>query len=474
MRPLVWFRSDLRVHDNRALAQACRDAAGPVLGVFTICPKQWEAHDWSSAKVSLVMRTLAELSGALTALNIPLLIVEEPTFAGVPGRLLALAERHQCDGLYFSREYEWNERTRDEQVSQAFERTGRVVRTFSDRVLFEPGILRTQSGGMYTVYSPFRRACIARLLEGGLPEVEPAPRARAGSVCKPDRVPEAVAGFGGPTHADLWAAGESEAKKRLDRFARARMADYREARDLLAEPGTSELSPYLAIGAISIRACLARAARAAEGTIDGGPAGPCTWINELLWREFYTHVMWGFPRVSKGRAFRPETESIRWEEDERLFRAWCEGKTGYPIVDAGMHQMAQTGWMHNRARMIVASFLTKDLGIDWRSGERFFMRHLVDGDLANNNGGWQWSASTGTDAQPYFRIFNPVSQSRRYDPKGAYIRRYVPELERLDEKQIHEGGGLFRPGRYPAPIVDHATAREAALRRFGGNSEASR
>lgn len=474
MRPMVWFRNDLRVHDHRALIQACHDAEGPVLAVFTICAKQWQAHDWSSAKVSLVVRTLAELSRSLAEVRIPLLIVEEMTFAGVPGRLLELAERHKCDALYFNREYEWNERARDERVCEAFECTGRVVRSFSDRVLFEPGTLRTQSGGMYTVYSPFRRAGIARLLEDGLPTVEPPPRPRSTSVCQPDRVPEAVAGFGGPTHADLWPAGESEARKRLDRFARARMGDYREARDLLAEPGTSELSPYLAIGAVSVRACLAKAAKAADGRIDCGPEGPSTWINELLWREFYTHVMWGFPRVSKGRAFRVETESIRWEEDERRFRAWCEGKTGYPIVDAGMRQMAQTGWMHNRARMIVASFLTKDLGIDWRRGERFFMQHLVDGDLANNNGGWQWSASTGTDAQPYFRIFNPISQSRRYDPKGAYIRRHVPELGDLDEKEVHEAGGLFRPGGYPAPIVDHAVAREAALRRFGGTTSASR
>lgn len=473
MHPLVWFRNDLRVHDNSALAQACRDAPGPVLAVFALCPAQWNQHDWSSAKVSLIVRTLAELSRSLHALNIPLLIVEEPTFAGLPERLLELAARHRCDALYFNREYEWNERARDEQVSLAFERTGRTVRTFSDRVLFEPGTLRTRSGGMYTVYTPFRRAALARLLEDDLPAVEPSPRAHAASPCRPDPVPQTVANFDGPTHERLWPAGEHEAKKRLNRFARARMQAYKGARDLLAEPGTSELSPYLAIGAISIRACLARAAEAADGQIDNGPEGACTWINELLWREFYTHVLWGFPRVSRGRAFRPETESIRWNNDEHLFRAWCEGMTGFPIVDAGMRQLAQTGWMHNRARMIVASFLTKDLGIDWRRGERFFMQHLVDGDLANNNGGWQWSASTGTDAQPYFRIFNPLSQSKRYDPKGVYIRRYVPELTGLNEHEIHEPGGLFRPGGYPAPIVDHAEARQATLRRFGGESPAA-
>lgn len=468
MRALIWFRNDLRVHDNLALSEACRSADNGVVAVFAICSEQWRRHDWSSAKVSLIVRTLAELSEALDSLNIALLIVEEPRFADLPRRLLEVARKHKCDQLFFGREYEWNERLRDEAVSDLFEDSGVGVRGVSDRVLFEPGRVRTQSDGVYTVYSPFRRAVMGRLMEEGLPDVVRLPRKLAERVCEPDRVPTKVAGFDGQTHEQLWPGGEREAKKRLERFARSRIGAYKDKRDVLAEPGTSALSPYLAIGAISIRMCLARAAAAADGRIDKGPEGPCTWINELLWREFYTHVMAGFPRVCKGRAFRAETEAIEWVDDDRLFEAWGAGRTGYPVVDAGMRQLLETGWMHNRARMITASFLTKDLGIDWRRGERHFMQHLVDGDLANNNGGWQWSASTGTDAQPYFRIFNPVSQGRRFDPDGAYVRRYVPELADRRAGDVHEpvSGGLFGGG-YPGPIVDHAEARAASLRRFG-------
>ncbi|GAB4385027.1 MAG: deoxyribodipyrimidine photo-lyase [Phycisphaerales bacterium] len=471
MRALIWFRNDLRVHDNRVLTQACRFAEDGAVGVFAICGQQWRRHDWSSAKVSLILRTLAELSKSLDALNIPLVVVEEPWFSGLPARLLDVARKHRCDRLFYGREYEWNERLRDEAVSDAFERAGIGVIAVTDRVLFEPGSVRTKADGVYTVYSPFRRAVMARWAEEGLPGVLPPPRRLGHRVCEPDPVPTSLAGFDAPAHEDLWPGGEAEARRRLDRFVQDRIDSYKHRRDLLAEPGTSELSPYLAIGAVSVRACLARAAEAAGGHLNKGPEGACTWINQLLWREFYTHVMAGFPRVSKGRAFRVETEQISWVDDDRLFQAWASGCTGYPVVDAGMRQLLETGWMHNRARMIAASFLTKDLGIDWRRGERHFMQHLVDGDLANNNGGWQWSASTGTDAQPYFRVFNPVSQGKRFDPRGEYVRCFVPELSGRTDAEIHEpiAGGLF-DADYPPPIVDHAQARAAALRRFGAEA----
>lgn len=467
-RALIWFRNDLRVHDNRVLAAAVRAADNGVVGVFAICAEQWKKHDWSSAKVSLVMRSVAELSRSLDALNIPLLLVDEPLFAQLPDRLLAIARQHGCDALFFGHEYEWNERLRDEAVSNRFEEQGLKVRALADRTLVTPGSVRTQAGRWYTVYSPFRRAVLARWADEGVPEVVNTPRKLGRRICDSDPVPTHVPGFDDPTHERLWPAGEREAMRRLDRFVSDRIDSYKAKRDLLAEPGTSELSPYLSIGAISIRTCLARAVERAQGRIDKGPEGACTWINELLWREFYTHVLAGFPRVSKSRAFRVETERIEWVEDERLFEAWKIGRTGYPVVDAGMRQLLETGWMHNRARMITASFLTKHLGIDWRRGEQHFMRHLVDGDLANNNGGWQWSASTGTDAQPYFRIFNPVSQGKRFDPDGAYVRRYVHELADRSAADVHVpiSGGLFGTD-YPGPVVDHARAREAALRRFG-------
>jgi deoxyribodipyrimidine photo-lyase len=234
--------------------------------------------------------------------------------------------------------------------------------------------------------------------------------------------------------------------------------------------GTSRLSPYLAVGVVTARQCLRAAIDANRGRLDRGHPGPRAWIDELIWREFYRHVLVGFPRVSMNRAFRPETEPLPWRQDERQFKAWCQGRTGVPIVDAAMRQLQQEGWMHNRLRMIVAMYLAKDLFIDWRRGERHFMHHLIDGDLASNNGGWQWAASTGTDAAPYFRVFNPHRQSRRYDPEGLFIRRYVPELRELDSGSIHDPSAIDRRDfsrlGYPAPLCDHGQARRQVISAF--------
>ena len=234
-----------------------------------------------------------------------------------------------------------------------------------------------------------------------------------------------------------------------------------------AVDGTSTLSPYLAAGVLSPRQCLRAAVEANRGRAGSGKMGVTTWISELIWREFYRHIVIGFPRVGMNRPFRLETDRLPWRYDEGQFQAWCAGRTGVPIVDAGMRQLAETGWMHNRVRMITAMFLAKDLFIDWRWGERHFMRHLVDGDFASNNGGWQWSASTGTDAAPYFRIFNPFRQSRRFDPKGDYLRRFVPELASVSAGEIHEPHrNVSLRTDYPTPIVDHANARKQAIEAF--------
>jgi deoxyribodipyrimidine photo-lyase len=264
----------------------------------------------------------------------------------------------------------------------------------------------------------------------------------------------------------LWPAGESVAQAQLSRFIDERLGDYQAQRDFPNAQGTSGLSVALSAGTLAplsawqaARQCLTDASLRA-----GAECG----IGELAWRDFYRQIMYHFPYLAQGRAFRPETEWLPWRHDEALFSAWCRGQTGYPLVDAAMRQLVQTGWMHNRLRMVTAMFLTKHLFIDWRKGERFFMQHLVDGDFAANNGGWQWSASTGTDAAPYFRVFNPVRQSQRFDPDGRFIKRFVPELSALDAKQVHEPWKqpLLAPD-YPAPIVPHAGVKqrvEAAFR----------
>ena len=471
MRAIVWFRADLRVEDNFALHRAAADAGRGVVGVFALCPEQWREHDWADIKVAFLLRNLRELSRRLEDLRIPLLFFEAPRFANVPAGLVRLARRHDCDALYFNREYEWNERRRDDAVRKHFEQAGLAVREFDDQTILPPDAIQKRQGGFYTVFTPYKRAWLATCMDRGVPVPVGMPSRQSALIAKPDRCPERVAGFDARRdRPDLWLAGEAHARERLADFVDERIRNYKRDRDRPDLDGTSRLSPYLTLGVVSPRQCLAAAREANQVRLADGALGPDTWISELIWREFYRHVLVGFPRVSKGCAFRAETEQIVWNSDEAQFDAWRAGRTGFPLVDAGLRQLAEIGWIHNRLRMIVAMFLTKDLLIDWRWGERHFMRNLIDGDLASNNGGWQWSASTGTDAVPYFRIFNPITQSRRFDPTGAFIRRYVPELAALDDDAIHDPAGLDAERRaeldYPEPICDHGVCRAHAIAVF--------
>ncbi|MDX1650568.1 MAG: deoxyribodipyrimidine photo-lyase, partial [Myxococcota bacterium] len=270
---------------------------------------------------------------------------------------------------------------------------------------------------------------------------------------------------------ELPTAGSDAAQRRLRRFLEEGLRHYDRDRDRPAVDGTSRLSPYLRFGMISVRECLYEA-RDAAASEPGLRRGARAWIDELVWRDFYAAVLQENPHVLE-RSYKPAFDRVRWLDREDELEAWKRGETGYPLVDAGMRQLAATGWMHNRLRMVVASFLTKDLLVDWRHGERFFFTRLVDGDPASNNGGWQWAASTGTDPQPWFRIFNPTTQAKRFDPEGAYVRRWIPELEAAPEDRIHEPWRWSGKGdRYPDPIVDHKERRKEALERYREASEA--
>lgn len=472
MRGLVWFRSDLRLDDNPALHHACTRSDRGVVGVFVVTPEQWRLHDWAPVKVDFVRRTLAELSGVLAEKNIALRILSVPDFAAVPAALRKLAHETGCDALFFNEEYEVNERRRDEAVTKQFRSELGEVYAYPDQCVFKPGTVRTGEGRYYTVYSPFKRAWY-RAYESDPESAVPLgkPRKLPEMIGAPDPVPAKIKGYESiPAHAKDWAAGESAAQKRLNSFLEKRIEAYKDERDFPGIDATSVLSPYLACGAISLRRCAHEAIRWNGGKLDKGSAGAVHWISELIWREFYRHILVGFPRVSMHRAFNLSTESLEWSENEEHLAAWQEGRTGVPIVDAAMRQLVRTGWMHNRLRMIAAMFLTKNLFIDWRKGERFFMRHLIDGDLAANNGGWQWSASTGTDAAPYFRIMNPYSQSKRFDPDGSFIRRYVPELSGIEGEAIHDPSHLPPMARaridYPGPIVDVSASRQWAIEAF--------
>ncbi|WP_263322530.1 deoxyribodipyrimidine photo-lyase [Endozoicomonas sp. Mp262] len=467
-KQLVWLRSDLRIHDNRALYYASQ--SGPVMCVFIAFPKQWQIHRDSHNKLWFFQENLAVLKERLALLNIPLLQIEAKTFDQASVALTDLAKLHQCEGIWFNDEYGVNELQRDAQVQQDFAAINKACTRFTDQLLFKPGSIVSGKGEYYKVFTPFKKALYRQLNTSDIAPV-PAPPGQDSGLFSSLRHSESNTRYTpiSPGVTSLWQPGEDAAMTRLQQFIEHQAEGYQKDRDYPALPGTSMLSPWLTVGAISIRQCFHSALMANGGELDSGSEGITCWLSELVWREFYRHILVGFPRLSKGRAFVESTEKLPWQHDDRLLSAWKQGLTGFPLVDAAMRQLVENGWMHNRLRMVSAMFLSKNLMLDWRLGERFFMEHLIDGDLAANNGGWQWSASTGTDAAPYFRMFNPVNQSRKFDPEGTFIREWLPELKDLDHKQIHEPYGKI-PGRqdldYPEPIVDHSESRKRVLEVF--------
>lgn len=465
---LIWLRSDLRQHDNTALAAAAE--RGPTVAVYLLSPEQWQQHDDAPCKIDFWLRNLRELSKSLGELNIPLLLRTAPHWDQAPAVLLELCRQLKIEAVHVNEEYGINESRRDAAVAEALQADGITFHSYLDQLLFKPGSVLTRTGTYFQVFSQFRKVCYERL-HRSMPSLKQAPGKQSALNITSDPVPAAIEGFPTPGESlrALWPAGETEARRRLDTFADAQIDYYKSERDFPAKPGTSQLSAYLAAGVISPRQCLHAALQSNQGEFESGKVGAVTWINELLWREFYKHILVGYPRVSRHRAFRPETEALAWRDAPDDLAAWQEARTGLPIIDAAMRQLLETGWMHNRLRMVVAMFLTKNLLIDWREGERFFMRHLIDGDLAANNGGWQWSSSTGTDSAPYFRIFNPLSQSEKFDSEGLFIKHWLPQLTGLNKKDVHNpanAGGLFGVADYPSPIVNLSASRERALAAF--------
>ncbi|QIL91609.1 deoxyribodipyrimidine photolyase [Microbulbifer sp. SH-1] len=483
-RGLVWLRNDLRTEDNTALYRAAR-ACDALAAVFIACPETWRSHGDGDNVVAMRLRTLKSLQASLAKKHIPLYFLELSRFAQVPAALQQICGKLEVDALFANAEYPLNEQRRDAAVRDTLKQIRVPVEYCTDRTLVPPGSLTTNSGDGFKVFTPFKRAFIAQHdnSERGFDPL-PAPRslgpdhgkrwpewiALAGENNLVRSIPDSVGDYGvapgGERKVLDWAVGEGAAKKRLEAFS-AVIPDYHKQRDFPALEGTSRLSPYLNCGAISVRQCARMALEENGGRWAGSCEGASSWLNEILWREFYQHLVVHFPRVCRNLPFKPETEGVPWANRPSDFERWSEGQTGVPIVDAAMRQLNQTGWMHNRLRMVVASFLTKNLLTDWRIGERYFMQQLVDADFAANNGGWQWAASTGTDAAPYFRVFNPYSQSKRFDPDGDFIRRFVPELEDYPNKDLHcPPRDLFRGGSYPVPICDVTQSRKHAIEVF--------
>lgn len=460
MRGLFWFRNDLRLGDQRGLSELA-SRVEQMAAVFVLDPRLLSPQRTGAARVRFLLDSLERLARDLEAREVPLVVRR-----GRPEQVIPRLVRDLAVGCAaWNRDSTPFARARDERVRAALARNGVAVIEAKDRVVFEAAEVRTRQGRPYSVYTPYRNEWMRRWREAPDPPLR-APRLPApipGVVSDPIPDPASL-GFGGD-RTQIPTGGERAAHRRLGSFLDRDLARYAQLRDVPADDATSRLSAHLRFGTISARACLAAAMeRVRDDARRAG--GGAKWIDELVWREFHHAILEVHPRVMR-EAYQSDFARVEWNEDEEAFRAWCEGRTGYPIVDAGMRQLAATGWMHNRVRMIAASFLVKDLLVDWRRGEAFFFRHLVDADPANNNGGWQWCASTGTDPMPWFRIFDPTAQGERFDPDGRYVRRWVPELRAVEDRCVHRPWRACAGARdYPAPIVDHAERRRLALRRF--------
>ncbi|WP_306606418.1 deoxyribodipyrimidine photo-lyase [Azonexus sp.] len=464
-KALVWFRRDMRDHDHAALAAALANAETVYCAfifdrdILDVLPSQ---HD---RRVHFIHASLLELDGALRARGGGLIVRQARAVDEIPALALELG----VDAVFANRDYEPAAKQRDSEVGTRLAAAGIAFKTLKDQAIFDGDEVLTQAGKSFTVFTPYKNAWLKRLGSADIARCECSGRLAA--------LPENAAQAAIPTLADLGFAetdleklgiqpGMSGARVLWDDFRAGRIKRYGALRDFPAVKGVSYLSVHLRFGTISIRELVGIAlAEQAD-----------TWLSELIWRDFYFMILDRFPQVVE-RSFKPEYDAIRWDDWPEALAAWQQGRTGYPLVDAAMRQLNHSGWMHNRLRMVVASFLCKDLGLDWRLGERYFAEQLNDFDLSANNGGWQWAASSGCDAQPYFRIFNPLNQSEKFDPEGKFIRRYVPELAKVPEKYIHapwkmgrveqEALGIVIGRDYPAPIVDHAAAREKTLARYG-------
>lgn len=460
-RQLVWFRNDFRASDNPALFHA-NTTNNPIIAVYIATPEQWLEHDDAANKIDFWRRNLQCLQRSLAELNITLHFFQVASYQQIPSLIASICQQWKIKEVHFNREYPFNEMLRDNRVIEDCEKIGVQAHGYHDQLLLPPKSVRTKSGEPFKVFTPFAKQARQQIQDPfmllPLPsqqqaiEVELLPEELECNQISWQPAPEFM-----PL---LWPAGEPVAMKNLIKFCENSIHSYQRDRNIPSISGTSQLSAYLASGVISIKQCWLATTSYCE------PSDSVTvWQNELLWREFYKHILIDYPEVSKHKPWKPQTENIRWRNDKTELKAWQQGQTGFPIIDAAMRQLLKCGWMHNRLRMITAMFLSKHLLIDWRLGERWFMQHLIDGELAANNGGWQWCASTGTDSVPYFRLFNPVTQSKRFDQQGDFIREYLPELSLLSNKEIHFPINN-RPPEYPLPMIDLAEARKRTLAEF--------
>jgi len=468
MNGLVWLRSDLRIDDNPALNIANNECS-KIACIYLLSEKEWKSHNNANVKLDFVIRNLSDLKNDLQKHNIPLVTASIKSFDEVSIEIERFCEKNNISKCYWNKEFGVDEQERDKNVELILKKSKIEYQSFDEQVIFKPGSILTGQGTPFSVFTPFKKKWIENF---SLDHLELESKI---SIKKPFHLVDSELkeiSFNQTHHVDmnLWPSGESSAKKRLENFLHDKVNNYSRDRNDPILDATSRLSPYLASGVISNRHCLLEALKLNNFEFQTGNKGVCKWIDEIIWREFYKNIMHSFPRVSMNQPFNMSTLSIKWRHDEKEIESWKNGTTGFPLIDAAMHQLKYEGWMHNRLRMVVAMFFTKNLLHDWRIGEAFFMENLIDGDFASNNGGWQWSASTGTDAAPYFRIFNPVTQSQNFDSEGRFIKKYLPQLASLNDKEIH----LPSPERlyeidYPSQIVDLKSSRLRAIEVFKAN-----
>jgi len=455
---LVWFRNDLRVNDNPALSAALEDKNERVVAVYCLCIGQWSQHGMGANQQSLILQAVNLLEASLKKLNIPLVILNPNVFDNVPMALLKLSQQLNVSSLYFNMEYPLFERRRDKSVVELLEGQVACHRKVAQS-LVAPWEIVNADGGGYKVFSAYARKVHVHLdANPPFSPLKPVPRAADNLQLAAIEGAMSVLPAIEQTAELAPVVDEASVINQLENFCDEKVSQYKQQRDYPAITGTSEISSALAIGTVSVVRCYQTATQT-------GVTNSSTWVNELIWRDFYRSVMWNYPHVCKGQAFRPVDKSIRWSNNQQQLEAWKNAETGIPIIDAAMTQLNQTGWMHNRLRMIVASYLTKNLFFDWRQGEAYFAEQLFDFDFASNNGGWQWSASVGTDAAPYFRVFNPASQQKKFDSQADFIKQWLPQLSEYSAKAIHQFETVQLAG-YCAPQVDLKTSRKFAIESF--------
>ena len=466
MKSLVWLRSDLRIDDNPALRHACINY-DEVHCIYIYSPEQMKIHNEANCKIEFIINNLKDLADSLKKINIPLTILRSDGFSDNANKILDIVNERSISKVNWNNMFGADENNRDKEVKNILSKNNIEFESFDDQVVYSPGTIKTKEDKPYSVFTPFKRRWIENFNLDFL-DIEFNYSSKKNSGIN-SNIYEFNFEFEKSHSVDmsLWKIGEANAISILHDYLDRKVLRYSKDRNDPIIEGTSRLSPYLASGIISSKRCILEALKKNNFQLDSGETGIVKWIDEIIWREFYKNIMHSFPKVSKGLPFQDYTRKIKWRFDKDEFESWKTGRTGFPIIDSAMRQLNAEGWMHNRLRMVVAMFFTKNMLHDWRLGEAFFMENLLDGDFSSNNGGWQWSSSTGTDAAPYFRIFNPITQSKNFDSDGLFIKKHLKELKDLDKKEIHDPSEKIRNQlNYPKQILDLKESRLRAIDAF--------